>query len=828
MVKICGKITSLPRKMKTRKSKPVGAILVSRGEFSGQSISFSAPFELIPYLKLRMLVCLYGELDEDKIHLSVSNVEDISRDLSSKDLEALTALAPGIMSSCVDEAMNALELTRVGTLVNSLLNEERETTINKLADTIGDEKAITLIKIIEDVTKDRDRLNVYKILSSANTSLDFQHATIITDALYQRANRFDISVAQLIEEYPWILAQVFDEDGLIAGEAIAKSRGIDFPVDRCRARLMAHLLRDARMGHAYTPLNHLYGNLAKEFNWDTINAALNVINKDDEADLFFENKKPLNKKNGYFIPETKKYTDQLQKDLVLEGMSLDEAKKNAKAVLLPSVYWSEVRSAKKIAKVLNTEGVKLDPKGLKAKMQSWAKDHSINLDDEQLKIADTLCVNKIITLDGKAGSGKTTTIKALIFALNDMLGQAIPVLAPTGAAAQRAGAEVEGDFATIHRWSGIALGDDDLAVGTSERNDLEDTEKAPVVIVDEMSMATIIVFHRLLHVADPATRFIFIGDPGQLPAIGPGGVFQTLITIAQRSDVKQMEHIELKGNYRTKDGVTLNALRVRNGQLIDTNYPGITLIDAGTQRDILNNTINTIKELFQQEKTWHDIIVLGSTRTKGVGTDQLNLRLKKEFGSDPVDEYLPFGIGDPVVAIRNDYIDKGIPRGLSPTRKAAWAKIRSLRQDRPTIYNGTRGIVTGYISEDEQDYLEITYATPQGEVQVKYQYNEVQHYIELAHAKTVHKIQGGQGKKIIFSSNTSINRDMLYTIMTRSLEDVWLIGPVELWEQAAQKEPTKLRSKFKYRVLDEISNYVSLPIEKIKYEQVDYASEMWT
>jgi exodeoxyribonuclease V alpha subunit len=824
MDKICGKILSLPKKIKGRKSKPVGTILVTRGELAGQNIQFSAPFDKIPFLRTRMLICLYGELNREKKLLCVKDAEDITRDLDIKDIEALASLAPGLMSNCVEEAINLLGLSRIGNLVDLLLTEEkRNTTINTLADAMGDEKAFTLVKIIEDVTRDRDWLNVYKLFSSTGTSLDYQHAIIATDALYRRAQRHNISVSQLIEEYPWILAQVFDEDGLIAAEAIAKKRGIDFPVDRCRAHIMAHLFRDVRLGHSYTPLYHLYGNLMKNFNRDIVNKALNVINRDNEAALSLENKKPVNKRNGYFIPETKKYADVLQKDLELEGMSPEEAEKTSKAVLLPGVYWSELRSAKKIAKILNTPGMELDSRELKLEMIAWAGSHGIKLDDEQLQIADRLCENKIITISGQAGSGKTTVIKALIHALKKQFDQPIPILAPTGTAAQRAGAEVTGDFATIHRWAGIALGDDDLAVGTSEQNDLEDSEKAPVIIVDEMSMATITVFHRLLHVADPSTRFVLIGDPGQLPPIGPGKVFETIIALAEQPDIKQIAHIELKGNYRTRDGVTKNAILVRSGSPIDTNYPGITLIEATTQSNIIKKTVEIVKELLQQGVSWRDILVLGSTRSKGVGTEQLNLHLKKEFGSKPVDETMIFGIGDPVIAIRNDYADKNIPKGLSPARKERWIKIRMQRQDRPTIYNGTRGIVTDYLSENGQDYLEVTFMTPEGETRAKYQYNELSHYIELAYATTVHKIQGGQAKHVIFAGNTSIGRDMLYTILTRSMGNVWLIGPGEIWEQAALKEPVKVRSKFKYRILDEISRPIVLPKEKTsEIYQIDY------
>lgn|GEM_PF-3152744 len=816
MIKIHGKIISLPYKKKGRKSKPMGTVLVSRGERIGQNITFSAPFDIIPFLKLRMLVCLYGDMDYEKNHIYVSEAEDISRDLTINDIETLTVLAPGLTSSSVQEAMSALELSRVGSLVNIVL-EEKEKTANKLADRLGDEKAFYLIKLIEDVSKDRDRLNVYKLFNSACTALDFHHAAIATDTLHRRAARHETTVAQLIKEYPWILAQVFEDDGLIAGETIAKKLGKDFPVDCCRARIMAHLYRDARRGYAFTPLPHIYGDLGNDFNQDTINAAIRIYNGAEDK-IALEKNKILNKRNGYFIPELKKYAEQLQKDLELEGMPPDKAKKYAKAILLPGIYWSEVKSAKKIAKILNTDGIKLDPIKVKIKMQEWAG--NIKLDDRQLSIADHLSENKIISVIGKAGSGKTTAIKALIHALQEVLSQPVPVLAPTGTAAQRVGVEVNASFATIHRWAGIALGDDDLAIGTSEYDDHENSKKHPVIIVDEMSMATITVIHRLLHVSDPVARFIFVGDPGQLPPIGPGGVFQTIINLANNQKIKQIHTIELEGNYRTTHGVTANALRVRSGLPLDVSYEGITIIEAITEKAIIRKTVETVKNLFDQGYTWNDIAVLTSTRSKGVDTEQLNIAFKKEFGKQAIDDNLCFSIGDPIISIRNDYTDGYIPRGLSPARREIWAKIRGIREkDRPTIYNGTRGLITGYIpTEDGHDIIEVTYLILEGEVTSRYHYAEINHYIELAYATTVHKMQGGQASNIVYAGNTSIGRDMLYTILTRSTNKVWLIGPGEIWEKAVQICPARTRSKLKYRIEDELNIITSIQPRKFVHD----------
>jgi len=779
MEQVYGKIISLPRKKHGGKA---GKILVTRGERSGQKVKFMAPFELMPFLRLRIMVCATGEWDGQTF--LIAGVRDVTRDLTTEDIEALSIIAPQLTSGVIKEALNALEISRTGELVD-LIKSEKENVIQKLAESIGDENAFFILRELDDITRDADILDVHNLFRNVCTSLDFEHALVAVDKLHRRAATNKKSVYELIKSYPWVLGQVFDKDGLIAANLIAEYFGIDHEVNKCRGRIIAHLLRDSRQGHAYTPSNHIYAGL-RDFDKNTIDEAFNIT-RDFLA----------RKRNGYFVPETKHLAKPIRDDLIKAGYDPAKALKLSKGILLPKVIQGEKYIAKKIVEIVNSDGITIDSGELLKRINDLAVQEGIGkLDVEQLRVAESLCANKITVVTGEAGSGKTTTVKLIIKAIQEIV--QVPVLAPTGRAAQIVGTETGANYSTIHRWARIMENEIDLVVDEMTGRMEEVEALVPVLIVDEMSMATVPVIAKMLSACSPITRLVLLGDPAQLPAIGPSGVFQSLIDIASEKKIKNNELIELKHNYRiTQKGVIQNALRIRQGLSIDETLPDIHLIEVGAQKKILQETSGVVKSLLNEGVSWNDIMVLGVTKTRGISVESLNGELRRKFSAKPFEN---LSLGDPVIATRNDYEDGGIPRGLSPARRKKWKELRAERAARPTVYNGTKGTVTG-LSDTE---IEITYNMPQGNVPAIYKMSETPYCLELAYATTVHKAQGGQAKYVILACNTSVSRNMLYTAVTRCRNGkVWLVGPREIWNEAVTKDVSRVRSKLKYRIMEE-------------------------
>jgi len=291
-----------------------------------------------------------------------------------------------------------------------------------------------------------------------------------------------------------------------------------------------------------------------------------------------------------------------------------------------------------------------------------------------------------------------------------------------------------------------------------------------------MSMMTVGVFAKLVHCLEPETRYVFVGDPGQLPPIGPGGVFPALIHVGRRCAAAGLPAawVHLRGCYRTQSGLTFNAHRVRMGLPPDPALGGVRLVFAASEKDAVDRAASEAEALVRSGVSSRDIMVLAPARTGGAGTDALNAEIARRLGVPRSFSYdgLALAPGDPVVATRNDYQWGGVPRGIRESEKKLLEKLRSRRPaDRPTVFNGTRGRVL----DCSPDRVDVEWYPPSGKpLRVFYLADEVKWYLEPAWAMTVHKAQGGQARNVVLvlaTPGSAKNRRLIYTALSRCLDD---------------------------------------------------------
>ncbi len=771
---LCGKVVSMPRKFAGRKSLLAGKVLVTRGPMAGERVSFTAPDELFGRLSLRVLVRIVGSFAGKTF--VVKSVEDASRDLQPQDVAALGGYGgSGILPDHVALVLERAGLPSLFRLAKALADPAvAGAVIGAIEAALGPESAAGFLEALGGLVSDSEVMEVHDLFQAAGLGLDLPQAARAVDCLSRRAARRGMGVAELLCRFPWVLAQVFTEpkvDGLKMGDRLARHLGVTDDVARCIGHAIGEVVKETEKGHSYALAWRVKGVLRRS----------GFSDKDIEAAYETFSRKVPGRAGGSLVRDSRFVRAvAFEKGVDPDGPDGWKAGGEAKALYLPGVFHQERTAAARLALVLRAPGEVLDSGALKAEMAAWLARElpGSSYGGLQLSIADAVASSKVTVVTGLAGSGKTLALKGLVAALKAVTGVAPPVLAPTALAAQRAAERSGGDPSTVHRFAMVYGAEDLVDPAVAEPGDesmfpaaVAGSRFYPVVVVDEMSMMTVGVLAKLLWLCDPRTRFVLVGDPGQLPPVGPGGVFRGLIDLAG-GGLPGMSLVELQVTVRTQGPLTQSALLVRHGAPLGASLAGVRLVAVGGEEEALEAVVAEVEALLRRGVPLEKIMVLAPTRAMDGGTDVLNSVLRGRLGRPAVFEYngRQLGPGDPVVATRNDYRDGGIPRGLSPSQRRLWERLRNLRPERGSVYNGTRGVVAGVVDRGGEEFLLVDWDLPgaAGPVRAEYRRGEVPWLLEPAWALTVHKAQGGEAPHVVLVLLThSWRRDLVYTGMTR-------------------------------------------------------------
>jgi len=452
--------------------------------------------------------------------------------------------------------------------------------------------------------------------------------------------------------------------------------------------------------------------------------------------------------------------DQSIEELIEAGALCFEEVAGCKACYLPELYEAETDAAQRLAHMCRgrfQERVNTDQ--LIADLERQQGIRYAELQKRTLRLA---LENQIIVITGGPGTGKTTSIRAIL-AMFDRLGMKTLLTAPTGRAAKRM-TELSGQEAqTVHRLLGAKFAEDgQKVVFTKDESDPLDCD---AVILDECSMVDIQLMDALLRAMPEDARLVMVGDADQLPSVGAGNVFSAVI----RSGV--IPTVRLTEIFRQNEGSRI----VRNAHMINRGeYPNFSE-NAGDffrlRRLQAGGTVETITELCavrlpgKMNIQPQEIQVLSPTRKGELGTGNLNKHLQealnprsrekkeKAFGD------VIFREGDRVMQIRNNY---------DLLWRNADGSIRGMG-----IYNGDIGQILQIDPDSESMLIDFD-----GRL-VNYGFDSL---LELEHAwaMTVHKAQGSEYRAVILALNNSasmlMTRDVLYTAVTRARELLILVG----------------------------------------------------
>lgn len=462
-------------------------------------------------------------------------------------------------------------------------------------------------------------------------------------------------------------------------------------------------------------------------------------------------------------------------DMVIDKkIIIKEYENEGKVIYASSFYYTEMNIAARLHK-LNTK-METDLPGVSHRIEAIEEAEEITLDEVQREAVIEAACNGLLVVTGGPGTGKTTTINTIIkfFELEQM---DILLAAPTGRAAKRMTEATGYEAQTIHRLLEVSGAPDENGgiSGRFERNEMNPLE-ADVIIIDEMSMVDMFLMNALLMAITPGTRVILVGDANQLPSVGPGNILRDIIDSRMFTVVRLTKIFRQAG----ESGIVVNAHRINEGQpvALDNSYKDFLFMKRNEADPIISVALTLIREKLPKyvDASMQDIQVLTPTRKGLLGVERINTILQKYLNppSDTKREKETasgiFREGDKVMQIKNDY-------------QLEWEirnKYNLAVASGMGVFNGDTGIV-----KNINTYAETMEVEFDEHKMVTYSFKQLDE-LELAYAITIHKSQGSEYPAVIIPLLTGprplMNRNLLYTAVTRARKCVCIVGSNETFE----------------------------------------------
>lgn len=455
------------------------------------------------------------------------------------------------------------------------------------------------------------------------------------------------------------------------------------------------------------------------------------------------------------------------------------------ALYLPDAYKAEQNVASRIMLTLRSNPSLIqDERSAKMalkKIGALEKDLGIEYAELQKKAIMTAMLSPITILTGGPGTGKTTTVRAMIQLLESE-GEKVFLAAPTGRAAKRLSELTDKPAKTIHRLLGVAFGEEDSQTFIHNgQNPL----KCDVIVVDELSMVDIFLFDNLLDALKMSCKIILVGDSDQLPSVGVGNVLDDLISS------EQIPTVILNEVFRqaSESLIVTNSHAIIRGEMpnLSAKEGDFFLVKRNTVDGIAKTTVDLsvrrLPEAYGLSSFW-DIQVLCPTKKSAIGTVALNKALQESLNPPaPGKTEMKMGDslfreGDKVMQVRNNY-------------DIVWHREGATSSEEPTgtgIFNGDIGHIQ--LIDKAGRTLKVQFDNRVA----NYTFDQLRE-LELAYAITVHKSQGSEFEAVVLPlsphGGRMYYRNLLYTAVTRARKLLVVVGTEEAVRSMVQFSETK-------------------------------------
>ena len=637
----------------------------------------------------------------------------------------------------IGAALAARIVRRFGDDTMRIVEEEPE----RLAEIkgISEKKAM---EIAEQMTEKADMRRAMIFLQKYGISLN------LGAKIYQKYGQ---TVYGVLQENPYRLAEDISGVGFRIADEIASRIGIHTDSDyRIRSGMLYTLLQASGEGHIYLPKEELFSR------------ASGLLGVDSS------------------------YMEKHLMDMVVDRKLILKETEDGAVVYPTRYYYLELNSARMLCElnILCPE----DEEMMEKRINRIEKETGTRLDEMQKQAVAAAASHGLFILTGGPGTGKTTTINAIIRYFEEE-GAELRLAAPTGRAAKRMTEATGYEAQTIHRLlelNGMPEEEQEGRAVHFDRNS-ENPLEADVIIIDEMSMVDIALMHSLLLAVTAETRLILVGDENQLPSVGPGNVLRDII----RSGCFPV--VELKKIFRqaSESDIVVNAHKINRGEQVTINNKSrdfffLKRYDADI---IIRVVIALIQEKLPRyvDAKPYEIQVLKPMRKGLLGEERLNQILQRYL--NPPDEKKKekeigqrlFREGDKVMQVKNNYQLEWeiLGRYKIPVDKGVG------------VFNGDTGIMT-----EINEFAETATVEFEDGRQAEYSFKQLEE-LELAYAVTIHKSQGSEYPAVILpilsGPRMLMNRNLLYTAVTRARKCVTVVGSETTFAEMIRNEKQQQR-----------------------------------
>ena len=534
---------------------------------------------------------------------------------------------------------------------------------------------------------------------------------------------------EALEDDPYMLSQPYFGADFAAVDAFALEMGTEADDERrVEAGVLFELTFNQTNGHTFIPRDKLVGATAMLLGLEEEIVDAGLIRLSD--------------------------TRQIETDTVA----------GLQACYVPELYEAECSITHRILAMAKAEPKV--PRNLEALLETVEAETGIAYAEKQLEAIRAAAEHQVTIVTGGPGTGKTTIMAGLL-RLFDKMKLETCLAAPTGRAAKRLSECTGREASTIHRL--LEAQYDPETGAMSFYHDEDAPLKTDVMVVDETSMVDILLMQALLRALPQNCRLILVGDPDQLPSVGPGNLFSDLIRSGTVPTVRLTEVFR----QAQESLIVMNAHAVNHGEL-----PELTAKDRDfffMKRRSGEDVVKTIQELCCKCLPQNmgidpaDIQVLSPTRKNETGTRQLNRLLQQVLNppapgkGEKIYGDFSFREGDRVMQIRNNY-------------DIMWKKTDGLGSG-TGVFNGDIGKITAIDSREE------TVTVVFDDREATYDFAMLSE-LEPAYAMTVHKSQGSEYRAVILTawpgSRYLLTRSVLYTAITRAKDLLIIVGNEEV------------------------------------------------